>query len=110
MKFFEHFSTHERLYRPLLGGKGSTWFTAKLRDYFTHLLEERERQRAQRPAFRGKPFQSRMPRQVAMTLMANMLISTIAWWLESGKQYSAKQIAGWCLDLGVNGYVRVLGL
>jgi hypothetical protein len=33
VKFFEHFAEHERLYRPLLGKKGSSWFVAKMRDY-----------------------------------------------------------------------------
>jgi AcrR family transcriptional regulator len=110
VKLFEHFAEHERLYHTLLGRKGSSWFVARVRDYFTSLMEEREQQRAQLPAFRGKTFQSTMPRKVAMTLMSNLLISTVAWWLESGKQYSPKQIAGWFLDLGINGYVRVLGL
>ncbi len=110
VKFFEHFAEHERLYRTLLGKRGSSWFVAKMRDYFISLLEDREQQRLHIPAFQGKTFQSRMPRQVAMTLASNLLISTIAWWLESGKQYSSRQIASWFLDLAINGYVRVLGL
>ncbi len=110
VKLFEHFAEHERLYRTLLGKKGSSWFAAKMRDYFIRLLEEREQQRIQLSAFQGKTFQNRMPRKVAMTLASNLLISTIAWWLESGKQYSPKQIASWLLDLAINGYVHVLGL
>ena len=51
-----------------------------------------------------------MPRKVNRALASNLLISTVAWWLESGKQYSAKQISSWFLDLAINGYVRVLGL
>jgi AcrR family transcriptional regulator len=110
VKFFGHFAEHERLYHTLLGSKGSSWFAAKMRDYFIGLLEEREEQRAQLPAFRGKTFKSKMPRKVAMTLASNLLISTIAWWLESGKHNSPRQIAGWFLDLAINGYIRVLGL
>jgi AcrR family transcriptional regulator len=110
VKFFEHFAGHERLYHTLLGRKGSSWFVARMRDHFLRLLEEREQQRAQLPAFQGKTFESTMPRKVAMTLMANSLISVVAWWLESGKQYSSRQIASWFLDLAINGYVRVLGL
>jgi AcrR family transcriptional regulator len=110
VKLFEHFAEHERLYHTLLGSKGSSWFVARVRDYFTGLLDKREQQRAQLPAFQGKTFQSRVPRKVAMTLMSNLLIGTVAWWLESGKQYSPKQIASWFLDLAINGYVRVLGL
>lgn len=110
VKLFEHFAKHERLYDTLLGSKGSSWFSAKVREYFITLLVEREKQRAQLPAFRGKTFKSRMPRKVALTLAANLLISTVAWWLESGRQYSPQQMAGWFLDLATNGYVRVLGL
>ncbi len=110
VQLFEHFAEHERLYRPLLGGKGSSWFVTKMRDYFISLLDEREQQRAQLPPFRGQTFKSKMPRKVAMTLISNMLISTVAWWLESRRQYSARQMASWFLDLAINGYVRVLGL
>ena len=45
-----------------------------------------------------------------MTLFSNLLISTLAWWLEGGKQYSPEQIASWFLDLAINGYVYMLGL
>lgn len=110
VRFFEHFAAHERLYHTLLGRKGSSWFVARTRDHFVKLLNERESMRAQLPAFQGKTFQSKMPSNVAMTLAANLLISTVAWWLESGRQYSSRQIASWFLDLAVNGYVRVLGL
>jgi hypothetical protein len=81
-----------------------------MRDYFINLLDKREQLRAQLPAFQGKTFQSKMPRKVAMTLVSNLLVSAVAWWLESGKQYSPKQIASWFLDLAINGYVRALGL
>ena len=52
----------------------------------------------------------RVPRNVALTLASNLLISAIARWLEDGKQYSPGQMAGWVLDLSIHGYVRVLGL
>ncbi len=110
VRFFTHFAEHERLYHTLLGRMGSAWFVARIRDYFIELINEREQQRAQLPAFRGKKFESKMPREVAMTLMSNLLVSTIAWWLESGKQYSPQQIASWFLALAINGYVHELGL
>ncbi len=110
VKLFEHFKQHARLYRTLLGRKGSTWFVAKVRDHFITLMEEREERRASLAGARGQGFQSRMPRKIAMTLAANLLISTVAWWLESGTEYSPQQMASWFLDLAINGYVRVLGL
>ncbi len=42
INFFEHFSKHEQLYRPLLGSKGSSWFVVKVRDYFVKLMDDRE--------------------------------------------------------------------
>ncbi len=110
VRFLEHFASHERLYRPLLGSKGSAWFTARIRDQFVRLIDEREQRRARLPAFQGKTFQERMPRKVAVMLAANLLVSTISWWLESGRQYSAREIASWVLGLAINGYVRELGL
>ncbi|HLY26847.1 MAG TPA: TetR-like C-terminal domain-containing protein [Aggregatilineales bacterium] len=110
VKFFEHFAEHERLYRTLFGSKGSSWFVARIRDYFVNLMDEREQLRTQLPTFEGKPLESRMPRKVAMTLASNIIISTVAWWLESGKPYSAQEVASWFLDLAIKGYIRVLGL
>jgi len=80
-----------------------------MRDHFVTLIVEREQLRAQLPAFQGKTFQSKMPRKVAMILASNLLISTLAWWLESGREYSPKQMASWFLELAVNGYVHGLG-
>ncbi len=108
--FFEHFAEHRRLYQALLGSKGSSWFVAKMRDHFVQLLEEREKQRAQLPTLQEKITQSRIPRAAAMTLMANLMIGTVAWWLESGKQYSAEQVAGWFLSLAMHGYIHEIGL
>ena len=110
VRLFEYFREHERLYRPLLGSKGSSWFAAKVRDHFTALLEERERRREQLPALQGKSLEGNMPRKVVMTLFSNLLVSTIAWWLENGRQYSPRQIASWFLNLAIHGYIHVLGL
>jgi len=110
VKLFEHFSEHERLYGPLLGSKGSSWFVSKMRDHFVKLLEEREKLRAKLPAMQGEVLQGEIPRKVVITLASNLFISTIAWWLESGKQYSPKQIAIWFLTLAINGYIHALGL
>lgn len=110
VRFFEHFHEHERLYRPLLGSKGSPWFVARVRDQFITLMEDREKRRGELTTLQGKTLQSKMPRKVAMTFAANMVTSTISWWLESGKQYSSRQIASWFLNLAIDGYVHVLGL
>ena len=110
VRFFAHFAEHERLYTPLLGQKGSAWFVARMRDQFVAMLDEREQRRARLAAARGKKLSGKMPRQVALTLASNLLMSTLAWWLESGRPYSPAQMASWFLDIAINGYVRALGL
>src|SRR5574341_111212 len=42
VKLFEHFAEHKHLYRALLGGNGSSWFAARMREQFTEFLEQRE--------------------------------------------------------------------
>src|SRR5262245_9344076 len=39
VKLFEHFAEHKQLYRALLGGNGSSWFTAKMSGQITEFLE-----------------------------------------------------------------------
>ncbi len=41
--FFEHIAQYERLYRALLGSKGSPWFVRKMRASLVGLVEERGR-------------------------------------------------------------------
>jgi AcrR family transcriptional regulator len=110
VKLFEHFAEHKRLYSPLLGSKGSSWFVARVRNYFIQLIEEREQLRARPPQMQAKSFEAAIPRKIVMTFAANLLISTIAWWLESGTQYSPQQITTWFLTLAIYGYVHALGL
>ena len=110
VKFFEHFAAHERLYGTLLGRNGSNWFVNRLRDHIVNLIEEREMLRDRLPALRRTPPRTRIPRQVAITFAANLLISTIAWWLEGGRQYSPQQVAVWFLEVTIGGYVSALGL
>src|SRR6266496_4020419 len=41
--FFEHIAEYERLYRALLGSKGSPWFVRKMRASLASLIKERGR-------------------------------------------------------------------
>src|SRR5215475_14539795 len=43
VRFFEHIAQYERLYRALLGSKGSPWFVRKMRASLTGLVKERGR-------------------------------------------------------------------
>ena len=110
VKLFEHFAKHERLYGALLGRHGSSWFMARMRDQVFDLIEEREQLRDNIALQKHRPRQTKMPLKVAITLASTLFVQTVAWWLESGREYSAEQIAGWFLEIAVNGYVDALGL
>ena len=43
VKFFEHIAEYDRLYRALLGSKGSPWFVRKMRARLSDLVKERGR-------------------------------------------------------------------
>src|SRR5215207_8296906 len=43
VRFVEHIAEYERLYRALLGRKGSPWFVLKMRGFLVDLLREYER-------------------------------------------------------------------
>ena len=110
VRLFEHFAEHKSLYRGMLGTNGSSWFTARMRDQISNLIEQREQLRDQIPTLKRQMPEMGIPRTVAITLASTLLISTVTWWLENGKQYSPKQMASWFLEFVLNGYVRVLGL
>ncbi len=110
VRLFEHFEEHKNLYRALLGTNGSSWFTARMRGQISNLIEQREQLRDQIPTVKRQVTETGIPRTVAITLASTLLISTVTWWLENGKEYSPKQMASWFLEIVLNGYVRVLGL
>ncbi len=110
VRFFEHFREHEQLYRALLGPGSGPWVAARMRSYFINMMGEREQLRDRLASRERKMTRARMPKPVAITLTANLLISTVAWWLESGKQYSAREIASWVIELLVNGYAHAIGV
>lgn len=109
VKLFEHFADHKHLYGVLLGGNGSSWFIGKMRDQVTEFLEQREQLLNQAQAKKLGNEEIGIPRMVGLTLASNLLLSTITWWLENGKEYSPKQMASWFVEFVMHGYVRILG-
>ncbi|GCE21768.1 TetR/AcrR family transcriptional regulator [Dictyobacter kobayashii] len=99
VKLFEHFEEYERFYRVMLGKKGSSWFSLKMREYLTEIASERlqafiyyvngKRVSGQRPLIEG----------LLPTLITAQLVDSITWWLESGRPYPARQIATYCFRL-----------
>ncbi|GCE07104.1 TetR/AcrR family transcriptional regulator [Dictyobacter aurantiacus] len=105
--FFEHVAQHRRLYGALLGKNGSSWFTRSMREYTIGIMEERERLRTRLPGVRRG--QEAMPREVALAFSANLLISTLTWWLESESSYSPREMATWFRRFLFSGYPNALG-
>src|SRR5262249_21103269 len=88
VRLFAHFAEHKRLYCTLLGGKGSSWFTAKMRSQMTEFLEQREQLFHQLQGRKSDTEEIGMPKLVGLTLVSNLLLSTMTWWLENGQEYS----------------------
>lgn len=110
VKLFEHFAENKHLYHTLLGGGGSSWFTANMRSQIIEFLEKREQLFGEFEVRRPDADEIDMPKKVGLALASNLLLSTITWWLENGKEYSPRQMAAWFVEFVVHGYVRILGL
>lgn len=99
VKIFEHFEQYEKLYRALLGKKGSAWFVTRMRSYIAETLNERLQAFA--TALRHKQIvESRVFRDgFVPTLIAAQLVDAVTWWLEQGRPYTSRQIATDCYRL-----------
>jgi len=99
VKMFEHFALHERLYRALLGKRGSSWFVTKMRASLTETM--RERLQALAYALGSKEIaESRVFADgFVPALLAAQLVDVITWWLEQGRPYTSEQIATYCFRL-----------
>jgi AcrR family transcriptional regulator len=97
VKFFEHIAEYERLYRALLGRRGSSWFVLKMRSSLIDLLKLYERL----PINQGtmdipNPL---VTDDFTLNLIATMLVEAITWWLEHGRPYTPQEIARRCVFL-----------
>jgi AcrR family transcriptional regulator len=96
VRFFEQIAQYDRLYRALLGKKGSPWFVQKMRMRFAELIKEHGNL--------GEPHGSVMSEHAAhqvhpfsdtfvSDLVAAMVVEAITWWLEQGQLYTPKELA-----------------
>jgi len=97
VKFFEHIAEYERLYRALLGRKGSSWFVLKMRSSMSELLKEYEKLPFHQSAIGSK--NSPIKDDFLNDLVSTLLVETIVWWLEKGKPYSPQVITTRCVSL-----------
>jgi AcrR family transcriptional regulator len=91
VRFFENIAEYERLYRALLGRKGSPWFVRKMRTSLTDLVKEHGR-------LPHGPYASSLPvhtfsDEFVPDLVSTMFVEAITWWLEQGRPYTPREIA-----------------
>jgi AcrR family transcriptional regulator len=91
VQFFEHIAEYERLYRALLGRKGSPWFVRKMRASLAGLIKERGRL-PHGPDANARPLHT-FSDEFVPDLVSTMLVEAITWWLELGRPYTPKEIA-----------------
>jgi len=89
--FFEHIAEYERLYRALLGKKGSPWFVRKMRAALADLVKERG-QLPHGPSAVHQPTHSFSDAFVP-DLVSALFVEAITWWLEQGRPYTPREIA-----------------
>lgn len=97
VNFFEHIAAYERLYRALLGKKGSPWFAQKMRAALAEMVKTHEntpnRQHNITPAMLADGF---LP-----AMLSALFVNVITWWLEQGRPYTPLQVAARCSDLAL---------
>ncbi len=91
VKFFEHIAEYERLYRALLGKKGSPWFVWKMRTALAGLLKERG-QLPHGPNASDRPLHSFSDGFVP-DMVSALFVEAITWWLEQRRPYTPREIA-----------------
>jgi AcrR family transcriptional regulator len=95
VRFFEHIAEYERLYRALLGRRGSPWFVLKMRASVIDLIKE-----FGRLAPPGAPPVYPDADEFIPDLIATMFVEAITWWLEQGRPYPPQEIARRSISLG----------
>ena len=98
VRFFEHIAEYERLYRALLGRKGSPWFVLKMRASLVDLVKEFGRLSPQWQPAATNPIYPTADEFIP-DLVATMVVEAITWWLEQGRPYPTQEIARRCVFL-----------
>ena len=92
VRFFEHIAEYERLYRALLGRKGSPWFVQKMRASLVDLIKEFGRLSPQWQPPAASPIYPASDEFVP-DLVGTLFVEAITWWLEQGRPYPPEEIA-----------------
>ena len=89
--FFKHIARYQRLYRALLGGKGSLWFARKVRATLADLIVERGR--IPHGAEAGAHITHNFSDTFVPDMVAALFVEAITWWLDHGQPYTPEQMA-----------------
>lgn len=98
VRFLEHIADYDRLYRALLGRKGSPWFVLKMRASLVDLVKEYE-QIPQRMPTSTLHMYPASDNELIPDLIATMIVEAITWWLENARPYPPEEIARRCILL-----------
>jgi AcrR family transcriptional regulator len=91
VRFFEHIARYERLYRALLGSKGSPWFVRKMRASLAELIKERGHL-PHGPNVSHRPVHTFSDGFVP-DLVSTLFVEAITWWLEQERPHTPREIA-----------------
>ncbi len=89
---FEHIAENARLYKSLLGKRGSSWFSAQLRDDFARNLHSRL-QESKGLVSEELDISDPVYDRVLTVGLASWLIGIISGWLEDGMKIPPRQIS-----------------
>ncbi len=94
VRFFEHIAEYERLYRALLGSKGSPWFVRKMRAALAGMIQERGHL-PHGPQASARPVHA-FSDDFVPDLVSTLFVEAITWWLERRKPYTPREMATRC--------------
>lgn len=99
VKMFDHFAHYERLYRALLGKKGSSWFVTRMRTFIADILSARLQELVGALNHQHIAEKSVFANGFLPNLISAQFIEAIVWWLEQERPYSSRQIATYSYHL-----------
>ena len=102
--FFEYIAAHSRLFSIMMGSDGDPWFASHMREHLSTVGEQRIRARERLRLASPTDLPKRMPRRVAVSIIATTFVGLISWWLEDGMKYSPTQMAAWLQHVIMNGF------
>jgi AcrR family transcriptional regulator len=96
VRFFEQIAQYDRLYRALLGKKGSPSFVRKMRMRLAELIKEHGisgELRGPVMSEHATPLAHPFSDTFVPDLVAAMIVEAITWWLEQGQAYTPEELA-----------------